>query len=144
MTSRIFALLVCVAILGATAPIRAGQVGDEPQFRVRIETSNLDSLRESLERAGYDVLGTDTDELDDRGRSLTLRAIRSLQPRAVRRLGRTGPPVAAGAADKAEASGQQLMATAAVVSAGYLNLDGVNDGSARSPRRTRQSRRSST
>ena len=46
-------------MLGATAPLRAGQVGDEPQFRVRIETSNLDALRESLERAGYDVLGTD-------------------------------------------------------------------------------------
>ena len=59
MTSRMFALLVSVAMLSATASVGAGQVGNDPQYRVRIETSNLDALRISLEDAGYDVLGTD-------------------------------------------------------------------------------------
>ena len=59
MTSRILALLVSIAILSATAPIRAGQTGDDSQFRVRIESSNVDELRAWLESSGYDVLGSD-------------------------------------------------------------------------------------
>ena len=59
MTSRMLALLVAVAVLSATTSIGAGQIGSDPQYRVRIETSNLDALRTSLEDAGYDVLGTD-------------------------------------------------------------------------------------
>ena len=127
MTSRTFALLICVAILGATAPIGAGQLGDEPQFRVRIETSNLDSLRESLERAGYDVLGTDTTSstIEVAVSRFELYGLhsRGLSVVSVER----GHPLQPAPADKAEAPAQQLMATAAVVSAGYLNLDGVND-----------------
>ncbi len=61
MTSRMLALLVSVAMLSATASVGAGQAGGDPQFRVRIETSNLDALRRSLEDAGYDVLGTDAE-----------------------------------------------------------------------------------
>ena len=127
MTSRTFALLICVTILGATAPVSAGQVGDEPQFRVRIETSNLDSLRESLERAGYDVLGTDptssTIEVAVSRFELYGLYSRGLSVVSVER----GHPLQPAPADKAAASGQELVATAAAVSAGYLNLDGVND-----------------
>ncbi len=127
MTSRTFALLICVTILGATAPVSAGQVGDEPQFRVRIETSNLDSLRESLERAGYDVLGTDptSSTIDVAVSRFELYGLysRGLSVVSVER----GHPLQPAPADKAGASGQELMATAAAVSAGYLNLDGVND-----------------
>jgi carboxypeptidase T len=125
MTSRIFALLVSVAILSVTAPVRAGQVGDEPQFRVRIETSNLEALRASLERAGYDVLGTDptSSTIDVAVSRFELYGLhsRGLSIVAVER----GHPLQRTPTDRAAASGQELMATAAAVSAGYLNLDGV-------------------
>jgi carboxypeptidase T len=126
MTSRVLALLVSVAMLGAPASARAGQVGDEPQFRVRIATSNLDALRASLERAGYDVLGTDptSSTIEVAVSRFELYGLRSsgLSVVAVE----PGHPLQAAPTDKAGAAGQELMATAAAVSAGYLNLDGVN------------------
>ena len=126
MTSRVLVLLVSLAVLGATAPLRAGQVGDEPQFRVRIETSNLEALRESLERAGYDVLGTDptssTIEVAVSRYELYGLQSRGLSVVSVER----GHPLQATPTKKTMTSGQELAVTAAAVSAGYLNLDGIN------------------
>jgi len=126
MTSRILAVLVSVAVLGATGPISAGQVGDDPQFRVRIETSNLAALLETLERSGYDVLGSDpaSSTIDVAVSRTELYGLHSsgLSIVSVER----GRPLQATAAERAAASGQELMATAAAVSAGYLNLDGIN------------------
>ena len=125
MTSRILALLVAVGILAATAPLGAGQAQDGPQFRVRIETTTLDALRQNLEDNGYDVLGTDPDNstldvavsrfelngLYTRGLSIvSVERARPLEPRRV---------------DRAASTESELSVTAAAVSAGYLNLDGI-------------------
>ncbi len=126
MTSRMVALLVAVAVLSATASIGAGQAGSDPQYRIRIETTNLDALRASLEQAGYDVLGTDPDHqtIDvavSRGELNGLYS-RGLSIVSVER----GRPLQARSHDATTTTaGQEMMATAAAVSAGYLNLDGV-------------------
>ena len=80
MTSRFLALLVSIAILSATAPIRAGQAGEDSQFRVRIESSNVDTLRAWLESTGYDVLGSDaaTSTVDVAVSRTELHGLRSL------------------------------------------------------------------
>ena len=126
MTSRVLALLVSAAVLVATAPLRAGQDSGEPQFRVRIEASNLDSLRESLERAGYDVLGTDpansTIEVVVSRDELYGLQSSGLSIVSIER----GHPLQAAPPRKTKASGQEFLATAAAVSAGYLTLDGIN------------------
>jgi carboxypeptidase T len=125
MSSRTLAILLSAAILMSAAPVRAGQAGDEPQFRVRIETANLDALRESLERSGYDVLGSDAARstvdvavsraelygLQSRGLSIV-----SVAP---------ARPLRTAAATRATASGEDLTASAAAVSGGYLDLDGI-------------------
>jgi carboxypeptidase T len=125
--TRVLVLLISVAVLGATAPLRAGQVGEEPHFRVRIEASNLEALRESLERAGYDVLGTDAvsstievavsrfELYGLQGSGLSLVSVERGHPL------QTTP-----AQRKTMSATQDLAVTAAAVSAGYLNLDGVN------------------
>jgi carboxypeptidase T len=126
MTARIFAVLVSLAVLSAAVPVRAGQAAGEPQFRVRIETSNLEALRVSLEAAGYDVLGTDSasSTIDVAVSRAELNGLhsRGLSVVSVER----GRPLEGAPTGKAIASGEELVATAAVVSAGYLNLNGVN------------------
>lgn len=126
MASRILALLVSVAMVGATASVRAGQAGDDPQFLVRIQTSNLDTLRQRLEQAGYDVVGTDAsgstiDVAVSRGELYGLQSS-GLTIVSVER----GRALQARAKGGAASAGQELMATEAAVSAGYLDLDGVN------------------
>jgi carboxypeptidase T len=125
MTSRILALVVSIAILAATAPIRAGQAGDDPQFRVRIESSNVDALRAWLESAGYDVLGSDAANatVDVAVSRTELHGLhsRGLSIISVER----GRPLEATVAAK-ETRGKQSI-TAAAVSAGYLNLAGINE-----------------
>ena len=125
MTSRILALLVSIAILAATAPIRAGQAGDDPQFRVRIESSNVDALRAWLESRGYDVLGSDAanSTVDVAVSRAELHGLNShgLSIVSIER----GRPLEATTAPSATKAGEQLT-TAAVVSAGYLNLAGIN------------------
>ena len=128
MTSRVLVLLVSLAVISATAPVRAWQDGDEPRFRVRIETSNLEALRESLERDGYDVLGTDPtgstiDVAVSRYELYGLHS-RGLTVVSVER----GHPLQASSTPtgKKMASGDGAAVTAAAVSAGYLNLDGIN------------------
>ena len=126
MTSRILALLVSIAILSATAPIRAGQTGDDSQFRVRIESSNVDELRAWLESAGYDVLGSDAvnSTVDVAASRAELHGLhsRGLSIVSVER----GRPLEATEEARAAASGGELSVTAAAVSAGYLNLAGIN------------------
>jgi hypothetical protein len=126
MKSRILALLVSVAMAGATASVRAGQAGDDPQFLVRIQTSNLDSLRQYLEQAGYDVVG-----MDASGSTIDVAVSRvelyGLQSRGLAIVSiERGRPLQATAKDVTVSAGQELMAAEAAVSAGYLNLDGVN------------------
>jgi carboxypeptidase T len=126
MASRILALLVSVAILGATASVRAGQAGSDPQYRVRIQTSDLDTLRQSLEDAGYDVLGTDAtqstvDVAVSRGELYGLQS-RGLTIVSIER----GRPLQVRPKADAAAVGEELMAAEAAVSAGYLDLAGVN------------------
>ena len=126
MTSRFLALLVSIVILSATAPIRAGQAGDDSQFRVRIESSNVDALRAWLESTGYDVLGSDAanSTVDVAVSRTELHGLRSLGLAivAVER----GRPLEATERARAEESGGELSITAAAVSAGYLNLAGIN------------------
>ncbi len=126
MTSRILALLISIAILSATAPIRAGQAGDDPQFRVRIESSNVDALRAWLESTGYDVLGSDA------ANSTVDVAVSRTELHGLRSLGlgivsvERGRPLEGTVGARAAASGGELSITAAAVSAGYLNLAGIN------------------
>ena len=144
MTSRILALLVAVGILAVAAPLGAGQAQDGPQFRVRIETANLDALRQNLEDAGYDVLGTDPDKstLDVAVSRAELNGLyaRGLSILSVER----GRPLEPRRADRAASAESELSVTAAAVSAGYLNLDGIVARLNPSPRPIPLSRRSST
>jgi hypothetical protein len=118
-------LLISVAVLGATTSAGAGQASDETLFRVRVETSNLDTLRQSLEDAGFDLLAIDpansTIDVAVSREELSGLYARGLSVVSVER----GRPLQQPRASKTAASGQELMATAAVVSAGYLDLDGV-------------------
>ena len=125
MTSRILALLVSIAILSATAPIRAGQTGDDSQFRVRIESSNVDALRAWLESTGYDVLGSDAanSTVDVAVSRTELHGLRSLGLAIVSV--ERGRPLEGTVGARAAESGGELSITAAV-SAGYLNLAGIN------------------
>ena len=126
MTSRFLALLVSIVILSATAPIRAGQAGDDSQFRVRIESSNVDALRAWLESTGYDVLGSDA------ANSTVDVAVSRTELHGLRSLGLTivaverGRPLEVTERVRAAESGGELSVTAAAVSAGYLNLAGIN------------------
>ena len=126
MTSRFLALLVSIAILSATAPIRAGQTGEDSQFRVRIESSNVDALRAWLESTGYDVLGSDAanSTVDVAVSRTELHGLRSLGLAIVSV--ERGRPLEATARPRAAESGGELSITAAAVSAGYLNLAGIN------------------
>ena len=126
MTSRILALLVSIAILSATAPIRAGQTGDDSQFRVRIESSNVDALRAWLESSGYDVLGSDAanSTVDVAVSRTELHGLRSLGLAIVSV--ERGRPLEGTVGARAAESGGELSITAAAVSAGYLNLAGIN------------------
>ena len=123
MTARIVTLIVALLALASSAPLGARQAGDDPHYRVRIESTNAAWLRQVLESAGYDVLGIDADastvdvvvsraELHGlRSRGLSIVSIEkghALEP-----------------AEPRAQAGEALMATAAVVSAGYLNLDGI-------------------
>ena len=125
MTSRILALLVAVGILAATAPLGAGQAQDGPQFRVRIETSNLDALRQYLESTGYDVLGTDPTN------STLDVAVSRAELNGLYAAACPSSPSNAGARSShagwtgSRAESERLSVTAAAVSAGYLNLDGI-------------------
>ena len=126
MTSRMLALLVSLAILSATAPIRAGQAGDDSQFRVRIESSDVNAMRAWLESTGYDVLGTDAanstvDVAVSRAELHGLHS-RGLAIVSVER----GRPLEGSVRARAAESGGELSITAAAVSAGYLNLAGIN------------------
>ena len=102
-----------------------GRLATTRQFRVRIETSNVDALRLTLEDAGYDVLGTDparstVDVAVSRGELAGLRS-RGLFIVSVER----GHPLEARQPKREASTSTELTATAAAVSAGYLNLDGI-------------------
>jgi hypothetical protein len=129
MPFRVFALLLSIAVLASTAPIYARQAGNEPQFRVRIESGHVESLRQSLEDAGYDVLG-----IDAAASTLEVAVSRS-ELQALRRQGLAIVSVsrsyALQTADAFSSEPQTLRATSeltaslAVVSASYLTLDGI-------------------
>src|SRR5207249_2824863 len=55
MKIRVVAALLLSAMAAVPGTVRAGE-SHEPQFRVRIETSDPVALRAQLERAGYDVV----------------------------------------------------------------------------------------
>jgi hypothetical protein len=61
MRIRVIAVLVSLAVASLIPTLRAGQsVADDPQFRVRLDSSDPVGLRASLEEAGYDVLEMNT------------------------------------------------------------------------------------
>jgi hypothetical protein len=60
MKTRLFTIAVFFAAASVMLTARTGQLaGDEPRFRVHVESADVDALRAALERAGYDVLGRD-------------------------------------------------------------------------------------
>jgi hypothetical protein len=117
-----FTLLVALAILVATAPLQARQAGDDPQFRVRLESAQADWLRRTLEDAGYDVLGASEGTVDVAVSRAELAGLRSrgLSIVSIER----GHALAASGARVTNLDGE-LTASAAAVSAGYLTLDGI-------------------
>jgi hypothetical protein len=118
-----FALLVAFTILVATAPLQARQAGDDPQFRVRLESAQADWLRRILEDAGYDVLGAAESTVDVAVSRAELAGLRSrgLSIVSVER----GHALAAARVTAVTNAAGELTASAAAVGAGYLTVDGI-------------------
>jgi carboxypeptidase T len=129
MKTRRRAVLAILALVGLTAPqVTVGakqRAEEEPMYRVRIEAADPSSLVESLERSGYDVIGSDgaytIDLAVSRDQWLTLRR----EGFAIVSVERARPLQDALAVRSGARTTDTMQALAALTPANYRDLDGI-------------------